>query len=561
MTISRELTIIVVTMYVDSSTIQKDTKSYTRHLLRESFRENGKVKHRTLLNLSHCSQEEIEALKLALRHKGKLQNLGTVEDVKTVQGTRIGAVYTLFAIAERLGIVKALGYDQNGKRALWQVLARIIDQGSRLSAVRLAESHAALDLLGLQTFCEDDLYRNLAWLADNQMKIEQRLYRMRYPKGDAPELFLYDVTSSYLEGVKNEFANWGYNRDGKKGKMQIVIGLLVAPHGDPVAVRVFEGNTKDTATVSEQIRILAEQFGVKHVTVVGDKGMLKGPQIGQLTAAGFNYITSLSKPEIRTLLAQKTLQMDLFDETITEVTDEIKGIRYVLRRNPVRCSEISESRSDRRVKITQFATKQTEYLKGSERRDSAVALRKVKEKIGRYKLKEILEATMVSRTIRIRLDENALAEAALLDGCYVVKTDLPKESLDARNIHDRYKDLSEVETAFRTFKKGHLEVQPIFVRKEKSTQGHVFVVMLTYLIERELKRLWSQAECSIAEGVDELGSIRGTIIEIQGVACQKVPETKDLAAQLLRLANIKLPKVLPISQVHVATRKKLINQR
>ena len=213
-------------MFIDSCTYTVKGRTYSRHLLRESFREKGKVCHRTLANLSHASQDEIQAMKLALKHKHNLQQLGNVnEDIRVQQGLSFGAVVTLWQLAKRLGLVRALGNSQEGKRALWQVLARIIDQGSRLSAVRLANSHAACDVLGLDAFDEDDLYENLDWLAENQDRIEDKLFRSRYG-AEKPELYLYDVTSSYFEGVCNALAAFGYCRDGKKGKMQVVYGLL-----------------------------------------------------------------------------------------------------------------------------------------------------------------------------------------------------------------------------------------------------------------------------------------------------------------------------------------------
>jgi hypothetical protein len=409
-------------MYVDSCTTERGDKTYARHLLRESYREGGKVKHRTLTNLSHCRDEEIEAIKLALKYKGRLEQIGTVEDVKTRQGMRVGAVFCLNTITERVGL-------------LWQVLARLIDQGSRFSAVRLAEKHSVPDLLGLGAFCEDDLYRNLAWLADNQEKIEMRLFKKRYPKATAPDLFLYDVTSSYLEGVQNALADWGYNRDGKSGKMQIVIGLLCDPDGDPISVRIFKGNTSDTTTVAEQIRTLAQQFGARRVTLVGDRGMIKGPQIEELDEAKFNYITAISKTEIRTLLSKGTFQMNLFDEDVTEVEDETEGVRYILRRNPARQSEVRENRQARITKVVEFAQNRTDYLAESERRSPKVALCKVKEKITRYKLDKILKPKQRSRKIQVKIDSATLAETELLDGCYVIKTDLPKQKIDARRTH------------------------------------------------------------------------------------------------------------------------------
>ncbi|MDP2646725.1 MAG: IS1634 family transposase, partial [Desulfobacterales bacterium] len=209
-------------MYVDSAAIKGKAKSYIRHLLRTSYRENGKVKHKTIANLSGCPEGEIKAIKLALKHKKDLSALVNAKDIKTVLGKRVGAVWALNVIAERLGITKALGTGHDGKLALVQVLARIIDQGSRLSAVRFAQRHAVCEVIGVDKLDEDDLYENLAWLSSQQEGIEKKLFKLCFHNA-VPTLFLYDVTSSYLEGVCNELADWGYSRDKKKGKMQIVV--------------------------------------------------------------------------------------------------------------------------------------------------------------------------------------------------------------------------------------------------------------------------------------------------------------------------------------------------
>jgi len=228
-------------MYVDSCTYTAASgKKHTRHLLRESYRRDGKVCHRTLANLSHCSEQEVQAIQLALKHKGDLQQLGNInQDVKVQQGPVVGAVWTLWQVARRIGLVKALGSSPCGKQALWQIFARVMEQGARLSAVRLANSHAACDVLELEAFDEDALYRNLDWLAKKQAVIENRLFRQRYSE-DKPELFLYDVTSSYLEGAGNALAAFGDNRDRKSGKRQIVYGLLCDPEGRPISIELSQ---------------------------------------------------------------------------------------------------------------------------------------------------------------------------------------------------------------------------------------------------------------------------------------------------------------------------------
>src|SRR6266704_3681802 len=189
-------------------------KVYESIYLRESYREGGRVRKRNIANLTHCDPQEIAAIELALQSKGNLAVLGSVDNIQLTQGLSVGAVWTVYETARRLGIPKVLGHDFDGQLALWQVLARVLDQGSRLAAVRLAQVHAACDVVGIRRgFDENDLYANLGWLSEQQEKIEERLFARR--PGQKPELFLYDVTSSYLEGQANALGAYGYNRDGK----------------------------------------------------------------------------------------------------------------------------------------------------------------------------------------------------------------------------------------------------------------------------------------------------------------------------------------------------------
>lgn len=545
-------------MFIDSAVTVRKGKTYVRHLLRESYRQDGRVKHRTLANLSRCSDAEIAAIKLALKHKGDLASLGNIKEVKIRLGMRIGAVCCLKALGERIGLTKALGNTMEGKLALWQVLARLIGQGSRLRAVRLAESHAACDVLGLEAFNEDHLYANLNWLTEQQEAIEQRLFRKRYGN-DKPQLFLYDVTSSYLEGMQNILAAFGYNRDGKKSKMQLVIGLLEGPDGTPLAVRVFEGNTKDTKTVAEQIQILAKGFGVSGVTLVGDRGMIKYPEIKQLNARFFHYITAITKPQIRMLLREGVFQMSLFEDKLCEIENE--GIRYILRRNPERAREINASREDKLMAVQNLVEQKNRYLAEHPRAKVRVAQKEVETRINKLKVADWVKVIHNVTRLETVIDEGARREVAELDGCYVIKTDVPAEMATVEMIHERYKDLALVEEAFRTFKRGLLRVQPTYVRTETSTRGHVFVVMLAYLLERELDRHWHKLDVTVAEGIDELGSIRGIEMELEKVAYQKVPEATGLSQQLLEALGVKLPEVLPLKRVHVATRKNLVSER
>jgi len=301
------------------------------------------------------------------------------------------------------------------------------------------------------------------------------------------EIFLYDVTSSYFEGNQNELAAYGYNRDKKKGKKQIVIGLLTDNQGYPISVEVFKGNTGDTQTVSSQLHKLKESFGVERVVFVGDKGMVKSGQIEEITSDTYkcNYLTTITKQQIETLLTQNIIQLELFDDKLFEVHTE-DDVRYIIRRNPVRAQELKENRQSKINYIKAFSDEQNAYLEKHEKAQAAVAEHKIRKKITKLNLGKILKTEINQRVISILIDEQALKESEKLDGCYVVKTNVPKSVLDTQTAHDRYKDLSKVEFAFRTMKTTLEKIRPIFVRKKERTKGHVFVAMLAYMIVKNL---------------------------------------------------------------------------
>ena len=554
-------------MHLDTSTTKRGDKIYTRHLLRETYREGKKVKHRTIANLSHCKPEEIEAIRLALRHKkdfsslmGQNRNILQNKEVFFKQGQSVGAVWSLYVMARQLGITEALGTARHGKLALWQVIARIIDQGSRLSAVRLAATHAACDVLGLDKFNEEDLYDNLDWLSENQSVIEQRLLR-QMKRTHEPGLFLYDVTSSYLEGTQNELSAFGYNRDGKKGKRQIVIGLLCNEAGVPLSVEVFPGNTQDSRTFGSQIKKIAECFGGGEVTFVGDRGMIKSGQVKELGMQGFHYITAITKPQVESLLRTGVLQMSLFDQGLAEVQAD-DGVRYVLRRNPVRAEEIKKSREDKLLSLSGNIEKQNKYLKDHKQAKVQTALNQIRAKCLRLKLSGWVSVMAEQRQIVLRIDEDALAETAKLDGCYVLKSDLSTALATKETIHDRYKDLSFVESAFRSSKTVNLELRPIHVRLATRTRGHVFVVMMAYRIIQELAVRWQHLDVTVAEGIAELSTLCANEVSFNGKEkFNQIPTPRESVKNLIEAANIKLPAVLPSRGVIVTTKKKLTSRR
>jgi len=554
---------IVLTMYLDRSRTTVNGKTYRRVLLRQSYRQDGKVKHRTIANLSACSDEEIKAVELAFKHKKDLASLqpSSPGPLHLRQGLCFGAVWVLHELAQRTGIIAALGSDRQGSLALWQVIARAIDQGSRLSAVRLACSHAACDVLGLDSFNEDQLYPNLAWLAENQVPIEQRLFEHFHPNG-CPELFLYDVTSSYLEGDHNALAAWGYNRDGKPGKKQIVIGLLCDALGRPLSIEVFVGNTSDPKTFGSQIRKVVARFGGQGVTFVGDRGMIKGPQIQELGQEHFHYITAISKPQIEALLKQNVFPMELFDKALSEVASIPEKVRYILRRNPQRAAEMEAGRQSKRTSLEQLLQAKNTLLEQKPKTQVKAALKALQARAAQLKIDRWISVQAKGRKLVLSVDEVALAEARKLDGCYVLKTDLLADWATTQVVHDRYKDLTLVERNFRTSKTVELEMRPVHVRLESSTRGHALVVMLAHRLIQELQQCWAGENLTVEEGIKQLSTLCVTEVIVKGtVKDQLLPEPRTLVKKLIELAKVNMPKKLHYTGRIVPTKKNLKQSR
>jgi transposase len=466
-------------MYID---IVPNRNSPPAILLRESVRDGTTIRKRTLANLSQWDPARVDALRRALR--GEFDQLPSGDPTC---GPVFGELYALKHVADDLGITRALGPSRRGKLALFLTLARVAHQGSRLSAVRWAQQHAVSEVLGLSGFDEDDLYATLEELAERQERIEQRLYR-RYVdrRGSPPVLFLYDVTSSYLEGEQNALATYGYNRDGKRGKKQIVLGLLTDDAGEPLAVRVFKGNTADPTTVPTQITLLTQRFAVDEVVFVGDRGMVKAKGKAALTAERIRYITALSDPQVRRLLKRGVLQLELFAEQVCEV--QADGKRYILRKNAAEARKAQHRLQEKLTTLQTLVAARNAKVAAAPRCQPEAGLRGLHAWVQRHKLSSIVSLRLDERQITLTIDAAAQEQVLQLAGCYVLETDAPADRLDTQTAHDRYKDLAHVEQDIRMLKTGLLEVRPVFVRKDTRTRGHVFVCLLALKLCRALRQ-------------------------------------------------------------------------
>lgn len=517
-------------------------------LLRESVREGRSVRKHTLANLSHWDPLRIEALGRALRGEFDHQAGG-----EPICGPVFGVLYPLKEIAGELGIARALGHSRLGQLELFLTLARVAHQGSRLSAVRWARDHAVQEILGLEAFDEDDLYKALEDVASRQEAIERRLYTDYVKRrGGAPLLFLYDVTSSYLEGQQNELGEFGYNRDGKRGKLQIVVGLLTDSAGEPLAVRVFSGNTSDPTTVPEQIEILKQRFRVKAVVFVGDRGMVKSRGKQALSGADLRYITALTDPQIRKLLKRGTIQLGLFEEQVCEV--EADGLRYLLRKNETEARKELHRVEDKLAKLEAKVAARNAQVEQSARCQPESGRRQLQEWVRHHKLAGFVALTLDERTLSLQIDGAAREKATELAGCYVIETDVSKELLEAQSAHDRYTDLRHVERDLRTLKTGLLEIRPIFVRKEDRTRGHVFICMLALKLAREMQRRLAavfgttDADPQAITLKDALAALHRLCLMLyrveNAVEIALLPRADEHQARILEALKVHLPKKL-----------------
>ena len=390
----------------------KRGKSYTSILLRESFRVGSSVKSKTLAVLTHLPAQVLDAVRRAVAQPAdSLAKLADTSEgsLRLRQGPSLGALWTIDQVAQRLGIKQALGVTREAELSYWQVLARVLRPGpSLLAMVRLAANCAAAALLGWRrAFTEDDLYANGAWLEGRHAVIERRLWQAR-PAPPKDQLFLYDVTSSYLEGDYNALAAWGYNRDHKEGKKQVVVGLLTDSQGEPVSIQVYRGNTSDLKTFGQQVHKIKKELGCEGVTLVGDRGMIRTDQKAAAQKAQFHFITALTKPQIQKLLADQVLQLELFDEQVHDVLGE-DGRRFVLRRNPVRQAELQRAREQKQQALEAALQKANTYLDEHPRAKVATQRRHLAARLESFKVQDWLKLTVRKQRLVLTLDAPALA--------------------------------------------------------------------------------------------------------------------------------------------------------
>ena len=460
-------------------------------LLRESFREDGRVRKRTLANLSAWPTPLVEGFRTLLK--------GGV--AVAADGIRIRRALPHGHAAAVLGTIRAIGLDQllgkpSDKRlvplAIALLASRLVSPASKLATARdLAADTAASSLgrlLGLGAVDEVELYRALDWLGARQGAIETALARRHLKDG---ALVLYDVSSSWLEGRCCELARFGYSRDGKKGKLQIVYGLLCAADGCPVAVEVFEGHSADPVTLAAQIDKLKGRFGLSRVVLVGDRGMITSARIrDELKPAGLDWITALRAPQIRALLDTGAFQLSLFDQRdLAEITaPEFPGERLVVCKNPLLAEERARKREDLLQATEAALTKLAgQIARGTGPRRQDKIARAVGRIENRYKLAKLFDITIAEDGFSFARNPTRIAAEARLDGFYVIRTSVEDKSLAAESVVGAYKGLARVERAFRSLKTVDLHIRPIHHWLAPRVRAHVFLCMLACHVEWHMR--------------------------------------------------------------------------
>jgi len=479
-------------MFIKRNVKKSGSKVYHSTLLVEGYRdENKKVRHHVLSNLSKLPENLVQLIDDWC--KGR-PNVG-LEDIPPKSSREFGAIAAVVSVIKSLGLDKII-YSRNEpwrKLVLLMIAARVIKQGSKLSIIPWLKDTAAESVLGFDRskIDADDLYGAMDRLLERQPAIQRKLARESLEDGC---LIFYDVTSTYFEGENCLIARFGYNRDGKKGVLQVVIGLMADMEGRPVGVEVFEGNVKDSSTVEGRIKQLKHDYGFEKLIFVGDRGMSTSGNIERLEKAGFRYISALTHKAILAKIEDlnNPIQIGLFDEReIVEIMDPEKPhIRYCLCKNPETGRRETATR-EALMKKTEQKLEAIEHsvARGRLKKRDKIFARAVKS-VNSFKMSKFYEFEVEAGAFSWRVKQDMLERERQLDGCYVIVSDVSSDKLGKEELVQNYKRLRQVESAFRQIKTVQLEIRPVYHWRPDRVRSHVFLCMLAYLVQFEmLKRL------------------------------------------------------------------------
>lgn len=530
--------------------IQTHRKS-PRGVIRSSYRENGKVKHLNFGSITGLSLQQLQLIRAAFR--GEVVPKGSKEDFKILASKEYGASFCFLELAKELGLDRAL-YSRKEpwvQDALAMIVGRIVYAGSKLALSNQAKNTALWELCGVEGKVDVEKHCDQAMdrLLSRQKSIQRTLASRHLESG---HLVLYDITSSYFEGdyENSDLVRFGYNRDGKRGHEQIVIGLLCSKKGCPIGVEVFPGNTKDASTVPEKIAELQRDYGLKEVIFVGDRGMITRSVAEKIKGVeGLHTISALTHPEIFDLVERKVITAELFDEKeIVEIIDpQSTARRYCLCRNP----SSAERETATRLRLLQCTREGLEKI-------ASVKKRAKKEKIGsrvgrilqKYKMGKFVHWEVREGRLHWNFEEEKIAAEALFDGCYIIHSEVSKERMPAVEIVSSYKKLELVEQAFRNLKTVQLEVRPVYHKTDDRIRSHVFLCTLAYYLQWHAhQRLQSfftsdgthkNRQWTMRNIIERLAAIRRDRVEMAGAEFYKITTPEADQEEILHALNIKL---------------------
>ena len=458
--------------YLDIQTHRKNPYG----LLRHSYREDGKIKKETMCRFTGLTLAQLKGMQAALRG-----NTVAIDEIKITSSREYGASYACIEIMKNLGLHKSIFSRPNEewvRASMAMIAGRIVYPGSKLSLAHRGTHSAIWEICGIENADVDThCYEAMDRLFERQEAIEKSLAAKHLSDGC---LVLYDITSSYLEGEysDSELVEFGYNRDKKRGHEQIVISLLCNKDGCPIATKVLKGNTKDETTVLDQINDLKLKYGVKKAIFVGDRGMVTQSKYDEINHNDISVITALSHAKIKELCANNVIQLSLFDEeNIVEVIGE-NNLRYCLCKNPLLAVEETKSRET----LLQKTAEKLDGIVGCKRKTKYSKEVRIGRIIDKYKMAKFVIISGTGDDISWKFDQDKINQEQLFDGCYVVYTDVPATEMSAVETVKNYKNLIQVEQAFRNLKTARLEVRPIFHKTDDRIKCHVFICMLSYYV-------------------------------------------------------------------------------
>ena len=481
-------------VHIETVTKSHKGKTYTSILLRRTYREDGKVKHETLGNLSDLPPDVLDFMRGRLN--GELEEATPSGPFQIVRSLPHGNVAAVLQTAKNIGLDQLLGSRRCRERdlVLAMIVSRVLSPRSKLSACAALQAETAQSTLAEELRLGDvdvhELYAAMDWLLDRQKRIENKLAKKHLQGG---VLVLFDVSSSYYTGRKSAFVTHGYSRDHRGDQPQIVYGLLCDGEGRPIAVEVFPGNTADPVTFTQIVARVRNRFGIKRVVFVGDRGMITSARIDEDLRGvdGLDWISALRSEGIRKLIKGKLVQRSLFDERdLAEITsDDFPGERLIVCRNP----QLSEERARKREALLQATEKQLEPIRKATLRKRSplrgqdeIGLR-VGKIIGKHKMQKHFQLTITEKSFSFQRNNQKIKDEALLDGLYVVRTSVKSDTMPAVRVVETYKSLSRVERAFRCLKTVDLQLRPIYHHKDERIRAHVFLCMLAYYVEWHMR--------------------------------------------------------------------------